>query len=136
MDPLLLSNTTKTAAAVKKVSGRKLMRALKAGTIPPNFAAKLAHAMQTGAVVVGKLPAKWARMMTGATRAGLAAERRAHRQGTRGQGNGNGGPRVLYRHDLSDEIVDTVVHQVGIERLMAALDRATHPAVTITQHRR
>jgi hypothetical protein len=122
----LFSNTMKTAAAVKKISGRKLLQALKAGTIPPDFAAKLAYGMQTGAVVVGKLPAKWARMMTGATRAGLAAERRAHRQGS-----SNGGPRVLYRHDLSDETIDTVVHQVGIERLMAVLDRATHPAVTI-----
>jgi len=127
----LFSNTTKMAPAVK-VSGRKLAQALKAGTIPPEFAARLAYDMQTGTVVVGQLPARWARAMTGATRAGLAAERRAHRRG-----NGNGGPRVLYRrHDLSDEIVDTIVHQVGTERMMAALDRATHPAVTITQHRR
>jgi hypothetical protein len=122
------SNTTKMAPAVKKVSGRKLAQALKAGTIAPDVAARLAYGLQTGAVIVSKLPARWARAMTGATRAGLAAERRAHRQD-----NGNGGPRVLYRHDLSDETIDTVVHQVGIERLMAALDRATHPAVTINR---
>jgi hypothetical protein len=128
MTDQLLSNTTKLKPAVKKVNGRRLAQALKAGTMYPDVAAHLAYALEVGTVVASKLPAKWARMMTGATRGELAAVRRAHRR-ARQRTNGNGGSRVLYRHDVSDEIVDTIVDQVGVERLMAALDRATHPTI-------
>jgi hypothetical protein len=107
--------------AIKQISGKKLARRLKEGTLSPELAARLAYDLNTGHVAVSKLPAKWSRMMTGATVAGLASVRRTLRAT-----NGNG-HRVLYRRNPSDADIDTVVAKIGPDKVMASLDRLTKP---------
>jgi hypothetical protein len=111
------------APPVKRISGLRLARALKAGTINPVIAARLAYDLNTGHVIISRLTAKQARMLTGAKCADLAAVRREMRST-----NGNGKhARVLYRHDLTDIDIDTVVTKIGAEKVMQSLDRLTKP---------
>lgn len=108
-------------AAPKPISGRKLAKALKAGTVPPGFVPWLAFQLQTGGAYLYSLTAKQSRQVTGAKCAELAAERRKHRPT-----NGNG-HRVLFRRDLTDSDVDAIIGQVGPDKVMQALDRLTKP---------
>ena len=104
-----------------KLSGKRLARWLRAGVIDPDFAARLAYRLQVGTVVVGDFTDKQSRLLTGASRAELAAVRRKHRQA-----NGNG-KRVLYRRYPTDSDIDAVVAKIGADRVMKALDRYTQP---------
>jgi hypothetical protein len=134
----LQSTTTKPAPAsngggqapARDINGRKLAAALKNGTVQPDFAAWLAFKLQSGEAHVHHLTAKQARALTGASRAGLAAERRKNR---RANGNGGNGKqeRLFYRRSPSDTDLDAAVAQHG-PRLMAALDRATKPRCDAT----
>jgi hypothetical protein len=92
---------------------------LKAGTINPEFAARLAYGLRTG-TVIGNLTAKQAKGLTGATTGNLAAVRRANRPV---------GPRVLYRSKLSTTGIDAIVTKIGEEKVLASLDRLTAPAL-------
>jgi hypothetical protein len=109
------------------INGRKLARALKTGTIPADWQARLALRLQEGAVFLHHLTAKQARQVTGAKCADLAAERRKHRQA-----NGDGKRRVLYRGKVSDSDIDAVVAKLGPDKVMAALDRLTKPRCNAT----
>jgi hypothetical protein len=103
------------------IDGVLLAKALKAGDIKPEYAAKLAFELQTGTVILGHLTARQARQVTKATRSGLAAERRAHQPVK--------GPRVLYRCNPTDADIDKVIARVGADRIMKALDRYTQPSL-------
>jgi hypothetical protein len=105
-----------------KVSGKKLAKWRRMGLITPDFAARLAHALQVGAVVVGNFTPTQACAVTGTTVASLASVRRKHRQA-----NGNGHARVLYRREVSEADIDAVIAKLGADRIMKALDRYTQP---------
>jgi hypothetical protein len=109
------------------IIGWKLAQLLKKGAAKDAILSKLAYELQTGEVAVTNLTAKQARSLTCASRSGLAAERRAHKQA-----NGHG-PRVLYKKIVSDADVDTLITKVGPERVMAALDRYTQPTLFTTK---
>jgi hypothetical protein len=115
------ANGEKANGGLHLIYGRKLAALLKAGTASDANMARLAHELQTGVVAITGLTARQARQMTGASRAGLAAERRAH-QPVKGR-------RVLYRSNPSDADVDKVVARVGADRIMRALDRYTQPSL-------
>src|SRR5262245_12389600 len=101
---------------VRDINGRKLSRALHKGEVPPDWRARLALRLEDGSAWPHHLPPKMARDVTGATRRDVAAQRGAERQA-----NGNGNKRVLFRNNPTDADVDTIVAQVGAERLMGAL---------------
>jgi|SRR5215471_1038988 len=114
--------------AIKQLSGKKLAKQLKAGAIKPDFQNRLAYDLQTGHLVISRLTAKQARMLTGASRAGLAAVRREMRStGNGSNGTTNKQDRLFYRCSPSDADLDVAVACFG-SRLMAAIDRATKPA--------
>jgi hypothetical protein len=106
------------------INGQKLAKALKAGAIPPDWRARLALRLQDGSTFLHHLTAKQARQVTGARVGDLAAARRAERPNDNGTDNLR---RVLFRNNPTDSDVDVIVAQVGTERLMDALDRATKP---------
>jgi hypothetical protein len=120
-NPTAKSNGGQGPKGPHLIDGMLLAKALKAGDIKPEYAAKLAFELQTGTVILGHLSARQARAVTGATRSGLAAERRSHRP-VKGQ-------RVLYRSNPSDADIDKVVARVGADRIMRALDRYTQPSL-------
>jgi len=107
--------------AVKPISGKELAKALKAGTVTPDFTAWLAYRLQVGGAWLHHLTAKQARQVTGAICADLAAERRKNRPA-----NGNG-KRVLYRRNPTEADVDAIVAKLGPDKVMQALDRMTKP---------
>jgi hypothetical protein len=124
MDPYRFNTPTNgsgQAPAARNINGKKLARALKAGTVQPGLAAWLAYEFQAGGAYLHHLTAKQARWLTGAKCADLAAERRKHRQT-----NGNG-KRVLYRLAPTDSDLDAVIAKLGADRIMKALDRYTQP---------
>jgi len=127
MDPHRLNTPPANGRQVRDVNGRKLDKALKAGTVQPGFAAWLAYRMQSGAVFLHHLTAQQACALTGATCADLAAERRKHRSA-----NGNG-RRVLYRRAATDNDIDAVVTKLGTEKVLAALDRITRPSLVAAE---
>jgi hypothetical protein len=111
-------------ATTIEISGRKLARWLRAGKLSALDRARLAVALQTGRARLIKLTCMQARQLTGATHYDVAAMRRAPRPPVNGNGR-----RVLYRRHLGDVEVDRIVAELGASRVMAALDRATKPAV-------
>jgi len=127
MDPRYLIGTPLNGVQPVRpsdINGRKLSRALKAGKLPSDWRARLALRLQEGAVFLHHLTARQARLLTGAKVGDVAAARRVERP------NGNGTDnlrRVLFRNNPTDSDVDVIVAQVGTERLMDALDRATKP---------
>jgi hypothetical protein len=112
-----------STAPVKFIRGTRLARRLRKGLIESEHRARLAYELQIGKLQIVDLTAKQARVLTDASAAGLAAERRKHRP----SGNGNGKRRMLYRRAVTNVDIDAVVHELGIAKVMAALDRATAP---------
>jgi hypothetical protein len=112
-----------------KLSGKRLAKWRKMGVITPDFAARLAYGLQVGRFAVGDFTDKQSRLLTGASRADLAAVRRsARRKHRQHRANGNGQhARVLYRRDPTDSDVDAIVAKIGADRVMKALDRHTQP---------
>jgi hypothetical protein len=109
-------------ATSTEISGKKLAKWLRHGKLGPEDRGQLALRLQTGMVRLGKLTARQARWLTGATVRDLAAVRRAQRPGNNG--------RVLYRRDPSDVEVDRVVAAIGADKILRSLDRMTAPAGT------
>jgi hypothetical protein len=127
--------TTRPARAITpitEISGKRLAKWRREGKLSPENRARLALALQTGRVKLGKLTARQVRWLTGATVSELAAARRAQRPAHAPRPAHNG-QRVLYRRNLSDIEVDRAVAELGTNRVLAALDRATRPAAVAAE---
>jgi hypothetical protein len=127
---LLPFPSTQTTPAVKKINGKKLSRRLK--SLSPTFLALLANELMSGTAVVSHLTFEQAKAVTGASTGYLTTVRRLTPEQLEQVKREPASLSPFHnKREMTDAEIERRIVKMGIEKVLAAIDRLTAPPVLV-----